>query len=362
MGKHTKDNGVAESDIWEQLKQVTYPGFSRDIVDFGIVRDVTINDDQITVVIDLTTKDESVPAQIESNIKTTLQSTLGLKNIDVQMNLHTVPQPGETPAEKAEPLLTGVRHKIAIASGKGGVGKSTICVNIAAALVQKGYKVGVLDCDIYGPSIPLMLGVQNEKPRGFQNKIIPIEGHNMKIMSIGFFLPPDQALIWRGPMVMKGIEQMLKDVMWGDLDYLIIDMPPGTGDAQLSLSQLIQLSGSIIVTTPQEVALIDAVKGVQMFRKVNVPVLGIVENMSYFISPESGERTDIFSSGGGKRESERLGVPFLGAVPIHTILRIGGDSGEPPVFDKKNTEICKIFEDIIENFVRTLPAEMQESS
>jgi ATP-binding protein involved in chromosome partitioning len=226
-------------------------------------------------------------------------------------------------------LLPDVRHAIAVASGKGGVGKSTVAVNLAVALARGGLAVGLLDADIYGPSIPLMMGTR-ESPRLTEDKkLVPFERFGVRFMSLGFLVDPEAALIWRGPMVMKAIEQLLRDVVWGALDVLVIDLPPGTGDAQLTLSQKVRLAGAIIVTTPQDVALADAIKGVAMFRKVEVPVLGLVENMSYFECPRCSERHEIFSHGGGRREAERLGVPFLGELPLHPAIRSGGDRGEP---------------------------------
>ena len=314
IGHSGSNEKFDEKSIWDELKGIPYPGFSRDIVDFGIVRDVQVSDEHVEISLEIISKDKTISDKIVAAIRTQLQSKLGITTIKfnnkVQVPDTQRPQ-SSLPKKSPETLIAGVKHKIAVASGKGGVGKSTVCVNIASTLMKLGFKVGVLDCDIYGPSIPLMLGVPDGKPRGDGEKMYPISNYNLHIMSIGFFLPKDTALVWRGPMVMKAIEQMLKDVIWSELDFLIIDMPPGTGDAQLSISQLIQLTGSIIVTTPQEVSLIDAVKGVQMFKKVNVPILGIVENMSYFSCPHCHEQTDIFDRGGGKRESERLGVPFL---------------------------------------------------
>ena len=229
-------------------------------------------------------------------------------------------------------LLPGVRHTIAVASGKGGVGKSTVAVNLAVGLAQRGARVGLLDADIYGPSIPLMMGVDERPtidPTG--RSIVPFDRFGVRFMSLGFLVDKDAAVIWRGPMVMKAIEQLLRDVAWGDLDILVVDMPPGTGDAQLTISQKVRLSGAVIVTTPQDVALADAIKGVTMFRKVGVPILGIVENMSFFHCPQCGSRTDVFGHGGGRREAARLDAPFLGEIPLDAAIREGGDAGRPVV-------------------------------
>ncbi len=227
-------------------------------------------------------------------------------------------------------LVPGVKYVIAVSSGKGGVGKSTVSVNLAVALALTGAKVGLLDADIYGPNIPMMMGVI-KPPEQKDGKIAPAESHGVKLISMGFFVPEDTAVVWRGPMVHTAIQQLFRDVLWGELDYLLIDLPPGTGDAQLTLTQLVPLTGAVTVTTPQEVALHDVRKGMMMFQKVNVPLLGIVENMSYFLCGHCGERTEIFSYGGGERAAAKLGVPFLGRVPIDPAIRDGGDSGTPIV-------------------------------
>ncbi len=227
-------------------------------------------------------------------------------------------------------LIPDVKHVIAISSGKGGVGKSTVAANLAVALAQSGAKVGLMDADIYGPNIPMMMGVP-KPPEQQDGKIKPAESHGVKIISMGFFVPEETAVVWRGPMIHTAIQQFFRDVMWGALDYLLVDLPPGTGDAQLTISQLVPLSGAVTVTTPQEVALHDVRKGLMMFQKVNVPLLGIIENMSYFVCGHCGERTEIFSTGGGERAAQKLGIPFLGRIPIDPAIRAGGDSGMPIV-------------------------------
>ncbi len=228
-------------------------------------------------------------------------------------------------------LLPEVRHTVAIASGKGGVGKSTVAVNLAVALAKNGLRVGLLDADVYGPSIPVMFGLVGQRPRmeAGGKRLVPFERYGVRFMSLGFLVEPDAPVIWRGPMVMKGLDQLLRDVAWGALDVLVVDMPPGTGDVQLTLAQKVQLAGAVIVTTPQDVALADAVKGVAMFDQVQVPVLGIVENMSYFVCPHCGERSEIFGHGGAQAEAKRLGVPFLGEIPLEPSIRSGGDTGHP---------------------------------
>ncbi|HTX18953.1 MAG TPA: Mrp/NBP35 family ATP-binding protein, partial [Bacteroidota bacterium] len=249
--------------------------------------------------------------------------------------------------------LTGVRNTIAVASGKGGVGKSTIAVNLAVALARDGARVGLIDCDVYGPSIPLMFNI-NEKPKLHNQKLQPLEKYGVKVMSIGFLVDPMQAVIWRGPMASGAVRQFMSDVEWGELDYLIFDLPPGTGDIQLTLVQQIPLTGAVIVTTPQEISLADARKGLLMFNKVNVPILGIIENMSYFVCSHCGQRENIFDAGGGLRASKELNVPFLGEIPIDTNIRTGGDVGRPIVeSDPKNPQSV-----IISRIARNLAAQV----
>jgi ATP-binding protein involved in chromosome partitioning len=255
---------------------------------------------------------------------------------------HESSQPGSAGKDT---LIPGVKHVMAVSSGKGGVGKSTVAVNLAVALRLAGARVGVLDADIYGPNIPMMLKAE-KLPEQKDGKIAPAESHGVKLISMGFFVPEETAVVWRGPMVHTAIQQLFRDVLWGELDYLLIDLPPGTGDAQLTLSQLVPLAGAITVTTPQEVALHDVRKGMMMFQKVNVPLLGIIENMSYFVCGHCGERTEIFSYGGGERAAEKLGVPFLGRIPIDPAIRSGGDTGRPSVIAQPDSAQAKAFRDI----------------
>ena len=247
-------------------------------------------------------------------------------------------------------LIPGVKYVIAVSSGKGGVGKSTVSVNLAVSLALTGAKVGLLDADIYGPNIPMMMGVA-KPPEQKDGKIVPAESHGVKLISMGFFVPEDTAVVWRGPMVHTAIQQLFRDVLWGELDYLLIDLPPGTGDAQLTLTQLVPLTGAVTVTTPQEVALHDVRKGMMMFQKVNVPLLGIVENMSYFLCGHCGERTEIFSHGGGERAAATLGVPFLGRVPIDPAIRAGGDSGTPIVVANPASPQSAAFREIAQKII-----------
>lgn len=253
------------------------------------------------------------------------------------------PQP-----QQQQALLPGVKNTIAVASGKGGVGKSTVAINLAISFAKEGYRVGLIDADVYGPSAPLMLGI-NEKPVVENNKLIPLEAHGIKVMSIGFLVDEEQAMIWRGPMASGAVRQFMSDVEWGELDYIIFDLPPGTGDIQLTLVQSIPLTGAVIVTTPQDIALADARKGLKMFERVNVPVYGIIENMSYFLCPSCGHREEIFSYGGGKRSAENLGTEFLGEIPLYTKIREGGDTGNPIVVMEPDSEYTKKFITIARN-------------
>jgi ATP-binding protein involved in chromosome partitioning len=258
---------------------------------------------------------------------------------------HAHGQPQGQAAPPRPDYIPDVRHTIAVSSGKGGVGKSTVAVNLALALRQTGATVGIIDSDVYGPDVPLMLGTKG-KPGMFDNRIMPVEAHGIKVMSIGLLVNDKEPLVWRGPMIHSFIQQMLKDVMWGALDYLVFDMPPGTGDAQLSLSQVVPLSGVVMVTTPQEVALLDVRKALAMFRKLNVPILGIVENMSYFIAPDTGRRYGIFGEGGGQRVADEFGVPLLGQIPLEMQTREGGDAGVPVTVGHPDSAQAEAFRSI----------------
>lgn len=264
----------------------------------------------------------------------------------------------ENPAA-ADALLPGVKHVIAVASGKGGVGKSTVSANLSVALAQSGARVGLMDADIYGPNIPMMMGVP-EPPAKEGDKIKPAEAHGVKVMSMGFFVPEETAIVWRGPMVHTAIQQFFRDVLWGELDYLLVDLPPGTGDAQLSLSQIVPLTGVVTVTTPQEVALYDVRKGLMMFKKVNVPLLGVIENMSFFVCGHCGERTEIFSFAGGERAAQKFEIPFLGRIPLAPVIREGGDAGMPVVASDQNSPLTRAFRgaaEALQTRVRELTSE-----
>jgi ATP-binding protein involved in chromosome partitioning len=322
-----------EKSVWDALKAIKFPGMSRDIVSFGFVQQVKAAGGVVAVDLQIATQKERETERVKADIEHAVRALPGVRQVTV--NLHTTrPANPQESAQRAisqdAGLIPEVRHVVAVASGKGGVGKSTVAANLAVALGQLGYRVGILDSDIYGPSVPMMFGI-HEKPIVEANRILPFEKYGIKIMSLGFILETDTPVIWRGPMVMRAIEQMLGDVVWGALDYLVLDLPPGTGDAQLTVTQKVPLAGAVIVTTPQDVALIDARKGLAMFKKVNVPVLGIIENMSSFVCPHCGQVTDIFKRGGGERTADLLGVPFLGAIPLDAEIVRGGDAGVPIV-------------------------------
>ena len=334
---------ISQDKIYEVLKKVMYPGVDKDIITLGVVKDVAVDDDRVKVLLDLRTNDENVRKELEKAISIAVSAIKEVREVQVQpVTAQAAPQP-----KPASQYLGGVKFKIAVASGKGGVGKSTVSVNLAVALAKLGFKVGLLDSDIYGPSIPLMLGV-TDRPAFEGNKLIPIEKYGVKLMSLGFLVDDDSPVIWRGPLVMRALQQLMGDVNWGELDIILFDMPPGTGDAQLTLSQSIQLDGAVIVSTPQDVALLDAVKGVKMFEKVNVPILGIVENMSFFMCPHCNERTDIFSAGGARARAADLGVELLAEIPLDVAIRSGGDEGVPVVEGQPDNAQSKAFMAIAE--------------
>ncbi len=332
---------LTEESVRKILSSIAYPGFNRDVVALGAIREVRVAGDAVDVILEPGNTPLPALEELRSTIAARLAATPEIGAVKVMLppppggapSLNVIGQKKPSIAQRgsADPgLLPDVRHVVAVASGKGGVGKSTVAVNLAVALARQGQRVGLLDADVYGPSIPLMMGVTDDPVMDRNTrKLQPFEKFGVRFMSLGFLTPPDQAVIWRGPLVMKAIEQLLRDVDWGALDVLVVDMPPGTGDVQLTLSQRANLTGAVIVTTPQDVALADAIKGVAMFRKVEVPILGVIENMSFFVCPHCDGRSDIFGHGGARREAERQGVPFLGEVPLHGAIRAAGDDGTP---------------------------------
>jgi len=322
---------VASSDaILAALQGVTDPSTGRTLGELGMVKNVEmLEGNSVRVRLELPTPASPHKARLEEAVRSVL-SPLQLSRVEVAFTADVRRSPGKAGTD----LVPGVRNVILVGSGKGGVGKSTVSVNLAVALAQLGCRVGLLDADIYGPSIPLMMGLFGARPHSADGKSVdPLGAHGVKVISIGFFVDPDQAMIWRGPMLHGALVQLLRDVRWGELDYLILDLPPGTGDVQLTIAQQVSVSGAVVVTTPQDVALSDAIKAKTMFDKVSIPVLGFVENMSGFICPHCREETDIFSKGGAEAAAQKLAVPFLGRVPINLAVRIGGDEGRPVVAD-----------------------------
>ena len=347
-----------QDQILEALKTVKFPGLSRDIVSFGFVKDLKVDGGDVSFTVHFQTENPSAGQQISRDAEAAVRRLEGVTNVRVKIDVASRQAAGPAAGGQSE-LLPGVKYKIAVASGKGGVGKSTVSTNLALALRDLGYTVGMLDADIYGPSQQMMLGIAGHPVIDESDeKIMPMENHGIKTMSLGLITDPDTPVIWRGPMVMKALDQFLSDVKWGTLDFMIIDLPPGTGDAQLTMTQKVPLSGAVVVTTPQDVALIDARKGLAMFRKVNVPVLGIIENMSYYICRHCGEREEIFGHGGGHRTADMLGVPFLGEVPLDPKVVVGGDSGEPIVILDPQSTAAAAFREIAKTIVGQMESGM----
>jgi len=336
---------LSPDGIRSVLKTIKYPGFTRDIVSFGIVKDIKIAGSSVEISLVLPKPDSKLESEITESVRNRILETPGVGDVSIRIAAREPkPAPGQGPAKaEASSKLPKVKYYIAVASGKGGVGKSTVAVNLAVAIAKKRKNVGLMDADIWGPSLPIMLGVKDRPHATEQNKIIPLEKYGLKLMSIGFLISDDETVIWRGPMVHGAIKQFIEDVEWEDTEYLVIDLPPGTGDAQLSIVQTAPLSGGLIVTTPQDVALVDVKRGVNMFRKLNVPILGVVENMSYLDVP-GAEPLDIFGRGGGRRMAEKFEVPFLGEIPLDPRIRKGGDSGVPIVMSDPDTPAGKAFD------------------
>jgi ATP-binding protein involved in chromosome partitioning len=352
---------ISESAVRRVLETVIDPASGKNVVALGMVSGIATRGGHVAVTLDV---DPARGTALEPLRQACEQAVRALPDVLSATAVMTSERPAPAPPPAAQghghshaPAakttggggridVPGVKHIIAVASGKGGVGKSTTAVNLALGLAANGIATGLLDADIYGPSMPRMLGV-TEKPESADGKMLkPIERYGLKTMSIGYIVAEDTPMIWRGPMVSSALEQMLRDVLWGELDVLVVDMPPGTGDAQLTLAQRVALAGAVIVSTPQDIALVDARKGLNMFRKVAVPVLGIVENMSYFLCPKCGERSEIFGHGGAREEAEKLGVPFLGEVPLHLDIRTTSDSGHPIVVDRPDSPHTQVYKNI----------------
>ncbi|MEL6920697.1 MAG: iron-sulfur cluster carrier protein ApbC [Pseudomonadota bacterium] len=348
---------LTQDTILGALAKLSPPGDRDDIVSQGMVSGVFIKDGSVTFSISVPAERASEMEPLRIAAQRAVEAVDGAEKVMVvltaerQAGATASPPPKQAPPQQAGKAsakagVPGIKHIIAVASGKGGVGKSTSAVNIALALASLGQKVGILDADVYGPSLPRMIGLKDQKPMSEGRLIHPLVGHGIKVMSIGFLVEEETPMVWRGPMVISALTQMLREVAWGELDVLVVDMPPGTGDAQLTMSQQVPLAGAVIISTPQDIALIDARKGLNMFNKVEVPILGIVENMSYFLCPSCGDRSDIFGHGGAREEAEKLGVPFLGEVPLHMEIRTNSDGGTPVVASQPDGAHAKIYEDI----------------
>ena len=353
---------ITENQILDALRAVRDPERGGDIVSLGMVSGVVIRDGNVGFAIEVEAERGPRLEPLRKAAERAVEALPDVVSVTAVLTAEARPPGGARagtaqrtaaqhsaarPAAGAgQALAPGVRAIVAVASGKGGVGKSTVAANLALGMKANGLRVGVLDADIYGPSMPRMLGISG-RPQMADAKILrPMENYGLKCMSIGFLVPEDTPMIWRGPMVMSALQQMLRDVAWGELDIMIVDMPPGTGDAQLTMAQQVSLAGAVIVSTPQDIALIDARKGLNMFTKVNVPVLGIIENMSYFLCPHCGERSDIFSHGGARREAERLGTDFLGEVPLDLAIRETSDEGRPITVSQPESPYAQTFRDI----------------
>ncbi len=321
---------ISEAAVLDALRTVQEPELGGDLVARNMIRDLVIDGTNVAFTIELTTPACPLKDQIEAEVRTALDP-IGVTGLAIAWGATVRRASPRTP----EQVLPGVKNVIAVASGKGGVGKSTVSVNLAVALARAGAAVGLLDADITGPNIPMMLGVEGQPTSNAANKIVPLERHGVKVISIQFFVPEGQPIVWRGPLIGGAISQFLRDVDWGDLDYLVVDLPPGTSDAQLTLAQAVPISGTVLVTTPQEVALSDVGKAHAMLQRLNVPIIGIVENMSAFICPHCGESTEIFGRGGGERYAQEHGIDFLGKIPLDVTVRQGGDAGVPAVAQRE---------------------------
>jgi ATP-binding protein involved in chromosome partitioning len=343
-------DALTKERVLEAIRGVKEPEIGQSLVDLKMILAVEVRDRDLVITVELASPLAPTKPRIERELREALAAIPDLGGVSFTWTSRVRASGGGKP--DAQPIK-GVKNTIAVASGKGGVGKSTVAVNLAVALAKAGAAVGLLDTDVYGPSVPLMMGI-GDKPMMRNGKIVPLEAHGVKLMSIGFILDPQKALIWRGPLVAQLINQFLNDVDWGELDYMVIDLPPGTGDVQLTLVQKIPISGAVIVTTPQDVALADAVKGLKMFQEVKTPILGIVENMSGFVCPNCNELHRIFGEGGGRRTAEEHGVPFLGEVPIEAVVREGGDAGLPVVVGQPASATSAAFGHVAERVASRL--------
>ena len=348
---------VTERDILAAMSKVVDPELHVDLVKAGMVQNVRVENGIAKLKIELTTPACPMKAKIQADSEAALRAVSALQSFEIEWGARVRSAPAGQSQAGGQPLLPGVKNVILVGAGKGGVGKSTVSVNLAAALAEHGAKVGLLDADFYGPSIPMMTGI-TERPVSPDGKSLnPMVAHGMKVMSIGFLVEADQALIWRGPMLHGALMQLIRDVNWGELDYLILDLPPGTGDVALTLSQSVRAAGAVLVTTPQDVALADVVRAKQMFDRVHIPVLGIVENMSQFICPHCEKTTAIFHHGGGRKAAEAFNVPFLGEIPLELRVREGGDTGVPVVKSHPDSIEAKAFVEMARNIAGRVSTE-----
>ena len=358
---------VTEEQVMATLATVVDTDSGKSVVEAGMISGVIVKDGNVGFAVEVDPKDGERKEPLRQACEAAVDALSGVLSVTAVLTAHQEapaaptlapgPTAGQQPADD-RPLIPGISAIVAVASGKGGVGKSTTTVNLALALAAAGRRVGVLDSDIYGPSMPRMMGISGRPASADGKMLTPLENYGVKVMSMGFLVEEDTPMIWRGPMVMSAIEQMLRDVDWGELDVLVIDLPPGTGDAQLTLAQRVPLTGAVIVSTPQDIALLDARKGLNMFRKVDVPVWGIVENMSYYICPECGHRAEIFSHGGARDEAEKLGVDFLGEVPLDIEIRQTSDSGQPIVVSKPDSPQAEAYRKIADAVAAKIDAAM----
>tara|TARA_B100000035_G_scaffold302630_1_gene300426 strand:- start:1020 stop:2078 length:1059 start_codon:yes stop_codon:yes gene_type:complete len=328
---------MSNQAILNILKQVKYPGFSRDLVSFGLVQLTEMNGNTARVILELSTADQTLPKTIQKEVEEALLADDAIEDTEVIIRVKKSASSSQNESQQQSENLSKVKRIIAVASGKGGVGKSTLSVNLACALARmknpdgQSLKIGLMDCDLYGPSVPLLIGTSDRPELVGENTLAPVESYGVKTISMGLLIDEESPVVWRGPMIMKTIQQFAHNVVWGELDFLLIDLPPGTGDAQLSLAQILPLDGALVVTTPQKAAVDVARRGARMFEKVNVPILGVVENMSYLLDEESGNKNHLFGQGGGASTAQALKCPFLGEIPLHEEVRLGGDHGTPVV-------------------------------
>lgn len=349
------DQSVTESFVRKALDSLIDPGRGQGLSAAGRVEGLVLKDGNVVFALKIDPSEANAFEPLRRAAEQAVLALPGVRSVSAVLTAEKAP-----PVQPQRPsLLPDVKFIVAVASGKGGVGKSTVATNLAVALAGQGHNVGLLDADVFGPSGPRMMGLAGRPEITAERKLVPPVNHGVKVMSIGFLVPDDQAVVWRGPMVMGALEQMMKDVAWGPLDILVVDMPPGTGDAQLTMAQRVPLAGAVIVSTPQDVALLDARKGIAMFKKVAVPILGIVENMSYFQCPACGHRTDIFAHGGARHEAESMGAPFLGEIPIEAAVRAAGDAGSPIVAANPESAVAGLYRDMAARLWASLSAGTQ---